>query len=236
MSLCNNTSCIATDAVGCFLSVVFTIVHVIALGVLVFFKMHRKFIYRLLLYEFVAWIIIPISWTVYILSTIKVQGQQVTFTNSSSIVFQYFNNGSVIFFYLIQTSMGLCIYILAIHHHQFTSWVADLIFLLVCLILSQPTAISFLVTSCLLYQSPATIYMPIEITCYILIALATVGFTALTLVPMCCRACGYNLCMRSVATRESHQQAVLREILPLFILISPSVGSVNIASVNIAFQ
>ena len=234
MSLCNNTSCIATDAVGCFLSVVFTIVHVIALGVLVFFKMHRKFIYRLLLYEFVAWIIIPISWTVYILSTIKVQGQQVTFTNSSSIVFQYFNNGSVIFFYLIQTSMGLCIYILAIHHHQFTSWVADLIFLLVCLILSQIITIPFLVFSHLPNQS--AVFVPIQVTFFILLSLATVGFTALTLVPMCCRACGYNLCMRSVATRESHQQAVLREILPLFILISPSVGSVNIASVNIAFQ
>ena len=38
---------------------------------------------------------------------------------------------------------------------------------------------------------------------------------------MCCRACGYNICMRSVATRQSHRQA-LREILPLFILTIPS--------------
>ena len=204
--------------------------------------MYRKFIYRLLLYAFFAWITRSISLIAYLLTKIKVQGQQMEFetfqcTNSSAfILFPYIFLGSLLFSFLLLTSMGLCIYLLAIHHYQFTSWVADLIFLLVCLILSQPTAISFLVTSCLLYQSPATIYMPIEITCYILIALATVGFTALTLVPMCCRACGYNLCMRSVATRESHQQAVLREILPLFILISPSVGSVNIASVNIAFQ
>ena len=145
LSPCNNTSCIAANTVSCSLSVVFTIVHIIALGVLLFFKMYHKFIYRLLLYEFVAWITIPISWTAYLLTTIKVQGQQVEFetsTNSSTfIVNQYFCIGSVTFFYLLQTSMGLCIYILAIHHHQFTSWVADLIFLFVCLILSQPIAI-----------------------------------------------------------------------------------------------
>ena len=117
--------------------------------------------------------------------------------------------------------MSLYMYILAIHHHQFTSRVADLIFLLVCLILSQIIVIGLLAITLLPYQSPAPIAL--EVTCYILISLATVGFTALTLVPMCCRACGYNLCMRSVTTRESHRQA-LREILPLFILLSPSVA------------
>ena len=206
---------------------------------MVFFKMYHKFIYRLLLYEFVAWIITPISWTAYLLTTIKVQGQQVefeTFTNSSaSIIFSYVYLVCLHFTLLLLTSMSLCMYILAIHHHQFTSRVADLIFLLVCLILSQPTAISFLVTSCLQYQSPATIYKPIEVTCFILIALATVGFTALTLVPMCCRACGYNLCMRSVATRESHRQA-LREIIPLYILLSPSVGALVYISLQLAWK
>ena len=46
-------------------------------------------------------------------------------------------------------------------------------------------------------------------------------FTTLTLVPLCCRACGNNLCMKTAATIESHRKA-LREILPLFILIVPS--------------
>ena len=46
-------------------------------------------------------------------------------------------------------------------------------------------------------------------------------FTALTLVPLCCRACGYNLCMKTAATIESHRKA-LREILPLYVLTVPS--------------
>ena len=75
------------------LQVVFLIIDITILGVLLFFKMYRKFIYRLLLYAFIAWIISSISWTTYILTIIKVQGQQVeigTFTNSSiSIIFVY---------------------------------------------------------------------------------------------------------------------------------------------------
>ena len=223
MSLCNNTSvCIVAETVSCSLSVVFIIV---ALGVLLFFKMYRKFIYRLLLYVFIAWITTSISWTVYLFTLIKVHGKQVEFeifTNSSiSIVLEYIYVGSLLFSFLLLTSMSLYMYILAIHHHQFTSWVADLIFLLVCLILSQIITISFVVT--LLLQHLSQVFLSIGVTCYILISLANSGFTALTLGPMCCRACGYNLCTRSVATRESHRQA-LREILPLFILLSPSVA------------
>ena len=221
------------------LQVVFLIIIIITLGVLLFFKMYRKFIYRLLLYAFVALIISSISWTGNLLTIIKVQGQQVeleTFTNSSIsiiILFQYIYAGSILLFFLLLTSMSLYMYILAIHHHQFTSWVADLIFLLVCLILSQLSAISML-TLRLPYQAPVS--DPIEVTCYILIFLATVCFTALTLVPMCFRACGYNnLCMRSVATRESHQQA-LREILPLFILLSPSVGTLACIILELAWK
>ena len=71
LSSCNNTSCITADTVSCSLSVAFTIVHVIALGVLLFFKMYRKFIYmyQLLLYAFVALITTSISWTAYSLSS-----------------------------------------------------------------------------------------------------------------------------------------------------------------------
>ena len=49
--------------------------------------------------------------------------------------------------------------------------------------------------------------------------LINIIFTTLALLPVCCRACGYNRCVRSVATRESHQRA-LKEILPLFIFLS----------------
>ena len=51
--------------------------------------------------------------------------------------------------------------------------------------------------------------------------LVNIVFIALTLVPLCCRACGYNLCMKTAATIESHRKA-LREVLPFFILIVPS--------------
>ena len=160
MSLCNNTSgCIVAGTVSCSLSVVFIIV--VALGVLVFFKMYRKFIYRLLLYAFVAMITAMFGLTAYLLTIIIVQGQQVefeTFTNNSIIIiniFYYIYTGSIFLSFLLLTSMSLCIYILAIHHHQFTSWVADLIFLLVCLILSQLTAITIQVIAISLpYQSP----------------------------------------------------------------------------------
>ena len=63
-------------------------------------------------------------------------------------------------------------------------------------------------------------------------------FTALTLVTMSCRACGEvcdNLCTRSVVTRESRQQA-LREILPLFILLSPSVTALAYIILQLAWK
>ena len=180
MSLCNNTtSCIAANTVSCSLSVVFIIV---ALGVLLFFKMYCKFIYRLLLYAFVALITTSISWTAYLFTIIKIQGQQVefeTFTNSSiSIIFQYIFLSSQLFSFLLLTSMSLYMHILAIHHHQFTSWGTDIIFLIVCLILSQLTAITFLVISHLPYTSP--VLLPIQKkTCFILLSLVIAGFTAL---------------------------------------------------------
>ena len=94
MSLCNNTSVCTTvaETVSCSLSVVFIIV---ALGVLVFFKMYRKFIYRLLLYAFVALITALFGLTANLLmqTIIIVQGQQVefeTFTNNSIIIFFHF--------------------------------------------------------------------------------------------------------------------------------------------------
>ena len=48
----------------------------------------------------------------------------------------------------------------------------------------------------------------------------SIVFIALTLVPLCCRACGYNLCMKTAATIESHRKA-LREILPFYSLVVP---------------
>ena len=49
-----------------------------------------------------------------------------------------------------------------------------------------------------------------------IVLLVNIILTTLALLPVCYRACGYNQCVRSVATREIHQRA-LKEILPLFI-------------------
>ena len=195
-----------------------------------FFKMYRKLIYRLLFYALAAVILSEISRIASLLTTINVQGHHVEFgsiddNKTISIVFDYLQYASLIFFYLLLTSMGLCLFLLAIYHHQFTSWVADLVFLLVCLILSQPSPITaaILIFVCKPHQSHVNkmISLIAGIIYITLIFLVNVGFTAFTLVPMCCRALGYNMCMRSLATKESHRQA-LREILPLFILKIPS--------------
>ena len=94
-------------------------------------------------------------------------------------------------------------------------------------ILSQPSPITAAVLIFLCIRRPCQsqeneiISLTAGIIYIMLIFLVNVGFTAFTLVPMWCRALGYNMCMRSLATRESHRQA-LREILPLFILKIPS--------------
>ena len=48
---------------------------------------------------------------------------------------------------------------------------------------------------------------------------ANVVFTVLALVPLCGRACGYNLCVKTAATKKKHRKA-LREILPFFLLVA----------------
>ena len=50
--------------------------------------------------------------------------------------------------------------------------------------------------------------------------LVNIVFITLALMPLCCRACGYNLCMKATATIESHRK-VLREVLPLYSLVVP---------------
>ena len=56
---------------------------------------------------------------------------------------------------------------------------------------------------------------------YTIPILVNVFLTVLALVPLCGRACGYNMCVRTIRTKESHRKA-LKEILPLFILPLPS--------------
>ena len=79
-------------------------------------------------------------------------------------------------------------------------------------------------TSCIIVTATEKYHEPTGIA--ILASLFSVAFLVkfvfamLILVPLCCRACGYNLCMKTAATIKSHRKA-LREIVPLFILIVP---------------
>ena len=220
MNASNSSS--AAEFFICSIQLVYIIINISILGVMLFFKMYHKLIYRLLFYALFAATISEIIGIASVLMTIKVQDHHVEFVsidnNTVSIVFRYLQYASLISFFLLLNSMGFCLFLLAIYHHQFPSWVADLVILLVCLTLSQPSPIIFLIFLHWPHQYPVNIFLVAEIT---LIFLVNIGLTTLTMVPMCCRACGYNMCMRSLATRESHQQA-LREILPLFILTLPS--------------
>ena len=181
-----NSSSLIPEIFTCSLQVVLLITDIIILGVFLFFKMYHKFLYRLLLYAVVAGIISLTTKFAYLY--INIQNHHVEFgTNIINDTFitvlwyvQYTSASSA---YLLLTSMGLCIYLLAIHHHQFTSWMADLIFLFACLIFSQPMSIAIIVLLHLHHQPPVHLTLLLAIN-FILIFLANVGFTALTLVPM----------------------------------------------------
>ena len=98
---------------------------------------------------------------------------------------------------LLSTILTFCICILALCNHQFT-YRADIVMLIFSFVLIVASGFF-------------SIFM----------FLINVFLTVLTLVPLCSRACGYNMCVETVRTRESLRKA-LKEILPLFILPLPS--------------
>ena len=196
--------------------------------------MYRNFFYRLLLYTFAIQIFLSFIWIIQSI-IIKLceehlknrtQNNCSTEESISSKIINYAIYSSLCTIYLLLTSLNFCLYRLSIHHRHFSSWVADLIFLLMCLLLPQPLTLT-LTIACggitWLWKSPDS---PCTIAAFVLLVVAAtivllvnIILTTLALLPVCCRTCGYNRCVRSVATRESHQRA-LKEILPLFIFLS----------------
>ena len=216
-------------AVSIPLSAVSIIAYIIALGVLLYYKMWRSFIYRLVLYMFISLIFFSVSIIIQasVVVLLKYAREVNTTTNAYNI--SDGNDTAVLtsLFMLVTSSLAtahmfvtcitVCIYLMALHNYQFT-YKSDLC-LLVSSILYLMVVISLTVIWDLLGH-----YDRRGVTINILLALpflVKVVFIALTLVPLCCRACGYNLCMKTAATIESHRKA-LREILPFFILIVPS--------------
>ena len=197
---------------------------ILALGAQLFFKMYRNFFYRLLLYTFAILIFLSFIWIIQsILSLVedaenRTQNNCSTEQNISFKVINYTTYSSLCTIYLLLTSLNFCLYLLSIHHYLFSSWVADLIFLFTCLLLPQPftlpiTIVCGITSSWKPLQDCQCATFVLLVVAATIVLLVNIIFTTLALLPVCCRACGYNRCVRSVATRESHQRA-LKEILP----------------------
>ena len=211
------------------LSAVSIIAYVLALVVLLYYKMWRTFIYRLVLYMFISLIFFCVSVIIhaFVIVLLKEAIEVNTTTNAYNIT--HGNDTAVLTFldmliistlataHMLVTCITVCIYLMALHNYQFT-YKSDLC-LLVPSIPYLMVVISLTVISNVLndFDKRGVIILNILALPF----LVKVVFIALTLVPLCCRACEYNLCMKTAATIESHRKA-LREILPFFILIVPS--------------
>ena len=213
-----NGGTIAASAVPLFLAVVSTIACITALGVLLYYKMWRKFIYRLVLYTLISLIVLSLSIILLMIVSLAHTTNVGIFVALS--VFIYGSLGTAV---MLVACMNVCIYLMALHSYQFTYksdlclLVSSFFYVIIVVILTIALNVLFLQMD---YDSSLVILM-IVIGILDLPFLVNVAFTTLALVPLCCRACGYNMCMKTAATIESHRKA-LKEILPLFLLILPS--------------
>ena len=225
----SSMGCSSELAVPTPLSAVSIIAYVLALGVLLYYKMWRSFIYRLVLYMFISLIFFSVSVIIHssVVVLLKEAREVNTTTNASNITHESETAVLTSLFMLVTSSLAtahmlvtcitVSIYLMALHNYQFT-YKSDLC-LLVLSVLYLMVVITLTVIWGVLHH-----YDKRGVTILNIFALpffVNVVFIALTLVPLCCRACGYNLCMKTAATIESHRKA-LREILPFFIFIVPS--------------
>ena len=231
----NNSSSIDTeieaDYVGLSLAGVSTIACIIALGVLLYYKMWRSFIYRLVLYLFISLIVSSFTTVGFSLfGYLLLSNQNVTLgkVNMASenrtdifvieVILVFFVNGSQVIASLFVTCINASITLMALRNYQFT-YRSDLCLL----VLSIVFGIISITTSVVRYtRDDYDEQIGMKILTWISFAAFLVNFifTTVTIVTLCCRACGYNLCMKTAATIESHRKA-LREILPFFFLIVP---------------
>ena len=211
---------IVADAVSISLAGVSTIACIIALEVLLYYKMWHIFIYRLVLYMFTSLIIYNLSVIIFLSIGLQLQSATSKWTSSTGfdITLTIFLNGSLVITFMLMDCITVCIYLMALHNYQFT-YKSDLC-LLISSILYLLVVIIFIIVCLLPGGSKSSGTMIVYQILLFLTIPVNIVFTLLTLVPLCCRACGYNLCMKTAATIESHRKA-LREILPLFILIVP---------------
>ena len=211
----NSSSSIEDDVVSISLAGVSTIACIIALGVLLYYKMWRTFIYRLVLYLFISLIVFSLCLVTFF-DTFDLLNDD-NLTDDTNTIAVIFTNSSLAIAFLLVTYITVSIYLMALHNYQFT-YKSDLRLLVISIfylaivvsVIGVWSAFPHFDKNGITILSMLALLFPIDIV-----------FTALTLVPLCCRACGYNLCMKTAATIESHRKA-LREVLPFFILIVPS--------------
>ena len=227
----NSSSIIVADAVSIPLAGVSTIACIIALGVLLYYKMWRSFIYRLVLYLLISLLVSSLSTVGIAFFNLCLDGREVLHevnlrneTTSGYVagvsLLVFINCGQVIAVLLV-TCITVCIHLMALHNYQFTYKSDLLLFILSFLSLVITVVVSILVYVYLAKGDYNEDYGIVVLACLLSLAIfVNVVFIALTLVPLCCRACGYNLCMRTAATIESHRKA-LREILPFYSLVVP---------------
>ena len=212
------------DAVSIPLAGVSTIACIIALGVLLYYKMWHSFIYRLVLYKFISLIVFSLSSIIFfaydwIIFTKGKDGVNLlNETTNLIIVIIACAIGSLSIFFSFMTCLTVCVYLMALHNYQFT-YKSDFCILVPSILY----CVTFAVVNGLWMIPQFYMNYSISLILYVLYGLpilVTILFTALTLVPLCCRACGYNLCMKTAATIESHRKA-LKEILPFYSLVVP---------------
>ena len=188
--------------------------------------MWRTFIYRLVLYKFISLIVFSLSSIclfahgLIIFTKAKDGVNLLNETTNLRIIIISCAIGSLSIFFSFMTCLTVCVYLMALHNYQFT-YKYDLCILVPSILYFVIAAVAKTVQ--LISQPQFYMNYYITVIVYVLFGLpilVNIVFTALTLVPLCCRACGYNLCMKTAATIESHRKA-LREILPLYSLVVP---------------
>ena len=104
---------------------------------------------------------------------------------------------------------------MALHNYQFTHK-ADLCLLIPSILPLLLWAILIVLFHACINCGQVTILT--EVIAVVIFFLINIVFTLLTIVPLSCRACGYNMCMKHYCYKpESHSVHVM-EVMPLFIL------------------
>ena len=219
----------------------------VAMGALLFFKAYRNFIYRLVLYILATLTITSLCTMIkYLMSIIKVDLRDNNITiqdngtgfSTAHFIASYAVQSGVLTALLLITCVTLCIYLMALHHCQFTSRVADIVCLLVSLATPQLLACVLLgicsgdispLWSC---NYPGKEQL-IAVVFVAVLFIVNAGVMVFTLVPLCCGVCEYRLMMRTIGTRRSHRQA-LKETIPLFLLPLSSFVYISFGDPNTA--